>query len=92
MHQDSMEDRFAAFGWNVIQADGNCIDDLNRAFDAAMTVKDRPTLVIANTVKGKGSQMMENRASWHHHVPTQEEYEQIMSDLKAREKEAQSDE
>ena len=88
MHQDSVEERFAAFGWNVLSVDGNDIDAMNAAFDAARTVKGRPTLIVANTTKGKGSSVMENKASWHHHVPTQEEYEQIMADLKAHEKEA----
>ena len=85
MHQDYVEERFKAFGWNVISVDGNDIDAMNAAFDEAKTVKSRPTLVVANTTKGKGSSVMENKASWHHHVPSQEEYEQIMKDLKAYE-------
>ena len=85
MHQDSVEERFAAFGWNVISVDGNDIDAMNAAFDEAKTVKSRPTLIVANTVKGCGSSVMENKAAWHHHVPSQEEYDQIMKDLKARE-------
>lgn len=83
MHQDSVEDRFAAFGWNVLSVNGNDVDALNAAFDTAKTVKGKPTLVVANTTKGKGSSVMENKAAWHHHVPSQEEYEQIMADLKA---------
>ena len=88
MHQDSVEERFAAFGWNVLSVDGNDIDAMNAAFDAARTVKGKPTLIVANTTKGKGSAVMENKASWHHHVPSAEEYQQIMADLKAHEKEA----
>ena len=83
MHQDSVEERFAAFGWNVLSVDGNDIEAMNAAFDEARTVKGRPTLVVANTTKGKGSPVMENKAGWHHHVPNAEEYEQIMADLKA---------
>ena len=85
MHQDSVEDRFAAFGWNVLSVDGNDIDAMNRAFDDAKATKGRPTLIVANTTKGKGSPVMENKAGWHHHVPSAEEYEQIMKDLKAHE-------
>ena len=88
MHQDSVEERFAAFGWNVFSVDGNDIDAMNKAFDDAKAVKGRPTLVVANTVKGCGSPVMENKAGWHHHVPSQEEYGQIMADLKAREEAA----
>ena len=83
MGQDDLCQRFKSFGWHVIDvADGNDIDQLHSAFEEAKTVKGQPTLLIANTVKGKGSSVMENKASWHHKVPTKEEYEQIMSDLK----------
>lgn len=91
MHQDSVEERFASFGWNVLSVNGNDIEALCAAFDEAKTVKGKPTLVVANTVKGCGSPVMENKASWHHHVPTQEEYEQIMKDLKAREEAARNE-
>ncbi len=87
MHQDSVGERFAAFGWNVLNVDGNDLGAMNAAFDEARTIKGAPTLIVANTVKGKGSPVMENKASWHHHVPSSEEYEQIMADLKAREEE-----
>ena len=53
------------------------------AFAAAKECKGKPSCVIANTVKGKGSPVMENKAGWHHHVPSQEEYTQIMTDLDA---------
>jgi len=88
MHQDSCEERFAAFGWNVLSINGNDIDAMNAAFDAAKTVKGKPTLIVANTTKGCGSAVMENKAGWHHHVPSQEEYEQIMKDLSEREEAA----
>ena len=50
-----------------------------------MCLKQKPTVLIANTVKGKGSSIMENKANWHHKVPTTEEYETIMKDLKTAE-------
>ncbi len=84
--------RFAAFGWHVIDvSDGNDVDQLKAAFDGAEETRGRPTVVIANTVKGKGSPLMENKASWHHHLPTAEEYEQIRRDFLER-KEALSHE
>ena len=84
--------RFAAFGWHVIDvSDGNDVDQLKAAFDGAEETKGKPTVVIANTVKGKGSPLMENKASWHHHLPTAEEYEQIRRDFLER-KEALSHE
>ena len=77
--------RFAAFGWHVIDVpDGNDVDQLNAAFDEAERTKGRPTVVIANTVKGKGAAVMENKAGWHHHLPNAEEYEIISRELRER--------
>ena len=77
--------RFAAFGWHVIDvADGNDIDQLTAAFDEAEKTAGRPTVIIAETVKGKGSPLMENKAGWHHHLPNAEEYAQIARDLAER--------
>ena len=84
MHHDDLQARFEAFGWHVIQVDGHDYDALAAAFEEAKATKCRPTLLIANTIKGCGSATMENKAAWHHHVPTAEEYEQIMSDFTAR--------
>ena len=91
MHQDSVEERFKAFGWNVLSVEGNSIDALCKAFDEAKTVKGMPTLIVANTTKGKGSPVMEDKAGWHHKVPSDEEYEQIMKDLKQREEAARNE-
>lgn len=89
MAHDDLHERWKAFGWNVIDvADGNDIDQLKTAFDAAREVKGKPTVLIANTVKGKGSSVMENKANWHHKVPNAEELEQIRKDLAARKEEA----
>ena len=83
-HHD-LRTRFAAFEWHVIEVeDGNDIDQLNSAFDEAERTKGQPTLIIANTVKGKGASIMENKASWHHHLPNAEEYAEISRELKAR--------
>ena len=90
MHLDPLEARFASFGWNVIDVDGNDIDALTAAFVTAQSVKGKPTVVIANTIKGYGSSVMENKAPWHHHVPNEEEYQQIMKDLDAHIEEAKN--
>lgn len=84
MGHDSLEERFAAFGWHVISVNGHDYDELKAAFEEAKTTKGQPTVVIANTVKGCGSSIMENKANWHHKVPTGEEYDQIMKDLAER--------
>ena len=85
MGQDDLAVRFSAFGWNVLQAEGNDIDSLNEAFEAAKTCKGRPTVIIANTTKGfGGGEVMENKAAWHHKVPTDEEYQMIRAELLKR--------
>ena len=85
MALDDLKAKIAAFGWNVISLqDGNDLDELDAAFEQAKTVKDRPTCIIANTVKGKGSPVMENKAGWHHKVPSAEQYQEIMKDLEER--------
>lgn len=85
MAHDDVHERWSSFGWNVIDvADGNDIGQLKEAFDAAKEVKGKPTVLIANTVKGKGSSVMENKANWHHKVPNAEELEQIRKDLAER--------
>ena len=85
MAHDDLHERFASFGWHVIDvADGNDIDQLKVAFDEAKETKGKPTVLIANTIKGKGSSVMENKANWHHKVPSEEELAQIKKDLKEK--------
>ena len=91
MALEDLKRKAEAFGWNVISVDGNDIDEVDAALEKAKECKGKPTCVIANTIKGKGSPIMENKAGWHHHLPTQEEYEQIMQDLE-HQKEALKDE
>lgn len=84
MHHDDLGARFSAFGWHVIQADGHDYNALAAAFEEAKNTKGRPTVLIANTIKGYGSAIMEDKAGWHHHLPTQDEYEQIAAVFAAR--------
>ena len=84
MAQEVLKDRVKSFGWHVVcPEDGNDVDQMIDAFEEAKQTKGQPTCIIANTVKGKGSPVMENKASWHHHVPTPEEYDEIRKDLDA---------
>lgn len=84
MAHDSQEERWSSFGWHVISVDGNSIPALHDAFEEAKATKGKPTVIIANTTKGCGSPVMENKANWHHKVPTAEEYQTIMQDLEQR--------
>ena len=85
MTHENLHAQIESFGWNVIEANGNSIEEMDNAFNQAKTVKGRPTCIIANTIKGfGGGEVMENKASWHHHVPNEEEYKLIMQSLEAR--------
>ena len=85
MADDDLDARFRAFGWNSIHAQGNNIESLNEAFEEAKTCKGKPTVIIADTIKGYGGgEIMEKKADWHHKVPTQEMYETISAELLKR--------
>lgn len=82
MALDTLAEKVKAFNWNVIVVkDGNDLDEVDAAFEAAGRCKKKPTCIISNTVKGKGSPVMENKAAWHHKLPSAEELEQIYKDL-----------
>lgn len=87
MRQDSQEERWAAFGWNVLSVPGNDIAALDAAFTLAEETKGKPTVIIANATKGFGSPIMEDKTSWHHHLPTAEEHAQISADFAAHKEE-----
>lgn len=84
MAQDSQEERWASFGWNVISIPGNDIEAIDNAVELAKHVKGKPTVIIANTTKACGVSFMENQAGWHHRVPTDDEYAQAMKELDER--------
>ncbi len=84
MHHDDLSARFRSFGWHVISVNGNDVDALCAAYEEAETVKGKPTVVIANTVKGYGVSFMENEAAWHHKVPTEEQYKKALDELTKR--------
>jgi len=84
MSQDSQDHRWSSFGWHVIHAEGNDIDALNEAFEGAKKIKNAPTVIIADTTKGYGVSFMEGNVSWHHRVPTAEEYALATEELERR--------
>lgn len=84
MALDPLDKKWEAFGWNVISIDGNDVDSLMEVFDSVPTVKGKPTLIIANTVKGKGISFAENSAGWHHRVPSDQELAQALEELQAQ--------
>ena len=76
-----IDKKFEAFNFHVINIDGNDFDQIDAAFKEAKSVKGRPTVIIAKTVKGKGVSFMGNQAGWHGKAPNDEEFKIAMADL-----------
>jgi len=81
MNVTPINEKFAAFGWNVIIIDGHNLGEIQAAVDKAKASVDKPTVIIANTVKGKGVRFMENSAGWHGKAPNDEEFVAAMTDI-----------
>lgn len=84
MEHKDMVGQWESFGWNVLCVNGNDITQLIRAFDKAKSVIGKPTVILAKTIKGFGSALMEGKIDWHHKVPTPLEYVQIKEELHQR--------
>lgn len=74
--------KWAAFGWHVLEIDGHSIEALKAAFDEFSNTKGKPTVIIANTVKGKGISFMEGKSAWHGKAPNKEQLAQALTELK----------
>jgi len=81
MNPTPVDQKYEAFGWHVITIDGHDYDAIRGAIAEAKTVKGKPTMIIAKTIKGKGVSFMENQAGWHGNAPNDEQYETAMADL-----------
>ncbi|MBE6030098.1 MAG: transketolase [Clostridiales bacterium] len=81
MNVAPVAEKFAAFGWNVVEINGHCFEEINYAFTKAKECKGQPTVIVAKTVKGKGVSFMENNAGWHGKAPNAEEVETAVKEL-----------
>jgi transketolase len=79
-----IEQKWKAFGWNVITVDGHDVGAVLDGLEAAEKVKGRPTVLVADTVKGKGVSFAEHNAAFHNGIMTEEQYRQAMAELDAR--------
>jgi len=75
-------DKWRSFGWHAIEADGHDVKKLMDALDEASTTKKKPTVIIADTIKGKGVSFIENNNKWHGIAPSKEELERALKELK----------
>lgn len=78
-----IEDKFKAFKWNVLTIDGHDYEEIADAIDKAGTMKGAPTVIVANTVKGKGVSFLENDVKWHGSIPSEEQFKQAFDELDA---------
>jgi len=76
-----LADKWRAFGWHTIEIDGHDMAQILDALEFARTVRGRPTMILARTVKGKGVSFMEGKAAWHGRPPDPDERAQALSDL-----------
>lgn len=76
-----IDEKFASFGFEVMNIDGNDIEEIIKAFSVAKIIKGKPTAIIAKTVKGKGVSYMENNAGWHGKTPNETEYNQAIDEI-----------
>ena len=83
MPSEPLDKKYEAFGWHVIKIDGHDHEAITNAFKEAQTIKGKPTVILAKTVKGKGISYMENNAGWHGKAPSKEQYEQGVAELTA---------
>ena len=84
MHGHDIEayaQKAAAFGWEVVVVDGHSFEEITKAFKRSLRVKDKPTMVIAKTFKGRGISFMENKDGWHGKAPSKEELAKALPEL-----------
>ena len=84
MNIEPIDEKFKAFGWNVQKINGHNFDEISKAIDTAKKSKDKPNIIIAKTIKGKGVSFMENEAGWHGVAPSQDQLEQALEELNGR--------
>ena len=81
MDVEPLEDKWRAFGWSTCQVNGHDVDEIRDALDKAEGVEDRPSMIICNTIKGKGVSFMENKVGYHGVAPTPEELKLALAEL-----------
>lgn len=81
MKIDPIDEKFKAFGWNVLKIDGHNVEEILSAIESAKNTKGIPTIIIANTIKGKGVSYMENDYGWHGTTPNDEQTEIALKEL-----------
>lgn len=82
---EPLPDKWRAFNWHVLEVDGHNLKELTAALDKAESLKGKPTVIIAHTIKGKGISFIENKVEWHGIAPKKEELERALKELDQQE-------
>lgn len=83
---EPLDKKFESFGFEVIKICGHYFNQIEEAFEKAKSIKGKPTVIIAETVKGKGVSYMEDQVGWHGKAPNQEQYELALNELREQQK------
>ncbi len=83
MNSEPIDEKFRAFGWNVIVIDAHDYDEILEAVNEAKATKGKPTMIVAKSVKGKGVSFMENNPAWHGAAPKKDDYDKAIAELDA---------
>ena len=81
MPVDPVIDKWKAFNWNVIEIDGHNMAEVVNGLEMARSIQGIPTIIVANTIKGKGVSFMENMPEWHGKAPNEAQYQQAMAEI-----------
>ncbi|MDD5601126.1 MAG: transketolase [Actinomycetota bacterium] len=81
MNSEPLADKWRSFGWEVFEIDGHDFDEIDYSIKSALSIKDKPVCIIANTIKGRGVSFMENVCDWHGKAPSEEEKEKALCDI-----------
>lgn len=77
----NLENKWQAFGWNVLNVDGHDVGAILDVLDQAAAIKGAPTVIVADTVKGKGVSFAQNTAAFHNGIMTQEQYDKALAEI-----------
>lgn len=80
-NEDPIADKWRSFGWHAVEIDGHNFNEIFRAYAEFEKIADKPTIIIAHTIKGKGISFMEGKAAWHGKAPKKEEFEKAVAEL-----------
>lgn len=81
MNLEPLAEKWRSFGWHVLECDGHNFKELMDALDEAEKIKNKPTVILAHTIKGKGVSFIENQPKWHGIAPKKDELERALKEL-----------